>query len=336
MESGVLVSQGFKSGDKFDGWFITHYLGSINTIKFYEDGIATKGFGSFQENSNLKYKVNYKNKTSSPSLIIVKFLFETLPKLNKPGNLVEFLSNPDNITLLDELSFPYDSKTGEGDLKADYKIFSSTGLEQICKHLEYSDNKVCINYVGSYAYIGLIESSNPSKLLNGKLYLLVQPELKHSIRINETNISLNYELIGDDITLKEEGEFIIRNNHYLLEGTGEKIDGTNKYVGTFENGEIKQGILYKSNIKIYEGSFTSNKFNGFGTEWSSNGHMRYQGEYKNGKFHGNGTSYYPNAETESVEYVGNWSNDQKHGQGTLFSVSGDEIFTGEFYRDQIA
>ncbi len=333
LESGMLVSQGFKSGDKFDGWFITHNSGAINTIKFYQDGVAIKGFGSFQENSNLKYKINGEAKSLND--VIIKFLFEILPRLNKPGYLVEFLSNGDNLALLDDISFSYDTETGGEKEKSNYKIFNSSALDQVCVYLVDSDNKVCVNYVGPNAYIGLVDSSNPSKLLNGKLYLLVQPSLKHSIKINESKNSLTYELIGD-VTLKEQGDFVLRNNSYLLEGSCERIDGTNKYVGTFENGEIKQGILYKSDVKIYEGSFESRRFNGFGTEWMPNGHMRYQGDYKDGKFHGNGTSYYPNAETESVEYVGSWVNDKKHGQGTLFSVSGDEIFTGEFYRDQIA
>lgn len=334
IESGVLVSQGFKSGDKFDGWFITHELGAIKSIKFYQEGIATKGFGSFLENSNLKYKVNI---TASSSLTtITKFLFETLPKLNKPGYLVEFLSNGDNLALLENLAFTYDSEIGGEVEKSDYKIFSSTGLEQVNRYLKYSDNKVYIYYCGSNAYIGLVKLANTSKILNGKLYLLVQPDLAHQTTIIETPDSLTYELTGNDVTLKETGNFEFKGSGYVLEGLGEKIDGSNKYVGTFENGEIKKGIFYKSNVKIYEGSFDCKKFNGFGTEWLANGHMRYQGDYKNGKFHGQGTSYYPNAETESVEYVGSWSNDQKHGQGTLFSVSGDEIYSGAFYRDQIA
>lgn len=335
IESGMLVSQGFKSGDKFDGWFVTHGMGCISSIKFYQDGIATKGFVSFQENSSLKYTVKYESK--SPHISITKFLFETLPKLNKPGNLVEFLASSENLTLLDELAFPYDSETGGGYDRPDHKVYSSTGLELVCVYLKHSDSRVCVKYVGPSAYIGLIEPSNPSKLLNGRLYQLTQPGAVHEIKIDKTINSLNYELEGSDITLKEQGDFVLVNNSYVLEGPGEKTDGSNKYVGTFENGEIKQGILYKSDIKIYEGSFESRKFNGFGTEWMANGtRIKYQGDYKNGKFHGQGTSYYQNAETESVEYVGSWSNDQKHGQGTLFSVSGDEIYTGEFYRDQIA
>lgn len=336
IESGVLVSQGFKTGDKFDGWFITHEKGCIESIKFYQDSIAIKGFGSFNENLILKYSVNNTDKLASS--VITKFLFEILSKLNKPGYLVDFLSNNENIELLEELSFPYDYETGGIIAKTSYKIFSSSGLEQINIYSKNFDSQICVNYMGSTVWIGLCDLTNKSKISGGKSYILTVPQTEptHKVEIIDQSDSLTYQLIGDHVLLTEEGEFEFKNNIFKLQGSGIRIDGTNKYVGKFTNGEIEQGALYRSDKKIYDGSFVSNKFNGFGTEWFPNGRMKYEGEYKNGKFNGNGTSYYQNSETDSVEYVGNWLNDQKHGNGTLFSISGDEIFTGEFYRDQIA
>jgi len=336
IELGILVSQGFKSGDKFDGWFITHELGAIGSIKFYQDGLAIKGFGSFNENSILKYSVN--NTANLDSSVITKFLFETLPKLNKPGYLVEFLSNGENTALLEELSFPYDSETGGVLPKSSYKIFSSSGVEQINIYTTNLDNQIRINYMGLAVYIGLYDPTNKSRLSNGKCYMLTvpQPITSYKIEIIDNSNQLSYQLIGDHVLLKEEGDFELKNNSYVLQGSGIRIDGLSKYIGKFEFGDFVQGILYRSDKKIYDGPFVSNKFNGIGTEWFSNGRKKYEGEYKNGKYHGIGTSYYQNSETDAVEYVGIWINDQKHGQGTLFSVSGDEIYTGEFYRDQIA
>jgi len=338
IESGVLVSQGFKTGDTFDGWFITHELGVVSSIKFYQDSIAIKGFGIINDKSIVKYSVKNSVKSVSSNSVITNFLFEILPKLNKPGYLVEFLSNSDNIALLEELSFHYDSETGGVIARTSYKIFSYSGIEQFNIYCTNSDNQICVNYMGSTVWIGLCDLTNKSKISGGKSYILTVPqsEQKHKVEIIDQNDSLTYQLIGDHVLLTEEGNFELKNNLFKLQGSGIKIDGSNKYVGKFESGDVVQGILYKSDKKIYEGTFASNKFNGFGTEWFSNGLLKYEGEYKNGKFNGNGTSYYQKSETDAVEYVGNWVNDQKHGQGTLFSISGDEIFTGEFYRDQIS
>ena len=118
------------------------------------------------------------------------------------------------------------------------------------------------------------------------------------------------------------------------------LNGTHiEYKGLFENGQIIDGIETRSNIKIYEGKFNKyGEYDGVGTLYLSNGYIRYQGDFKNGKEHGNGSSYYQHdyINTEIIEYVGQWFNGIKHGLGTLFSIGGDEIYTGQFENDQIA
>jgi hypothetical protein len=143
-----------------------------------------------------------------------------------------------------------------------------------------------------------------------------------------------------DFECISKGEYSKSNNIWELNGQGWAIIGQKCYTGIFVANKIVEGIEQNKldQIKIYEGSFnTSGKYHGIGTEWLPLvSRVKYQGEFSNGKYHGVGSSYYHNSEYESIEYVGSWVSGYKHGQGTLFSVSGDEIYTGEFSHDQIA
>ena len=59
----------------------------------------------------------------------------------------------------------------------------------------------------------------------------------------------------------------------------------------------------------------------------------YEGEYHNSKRNGNGTSYYDGS--GNIEYVGIWKLGEKHGQGTLYTETGDLVFTGNFHYDEM-
>ncbi|MFM7856271.1 MAG: hypothetical protein ACKO96_31205 [Flammeovirgaceae bacterium] len=69
------------------------------------------------------------------------------------------------------------------------------------------------------------------------------------------------------------------------------------------------------------------KKNGFGTEYYSNGKIRYQGQYKDDEYNGQGKKIYENGDY----YIGLWNglNDNflyQHGFGTLYNQKGKIIY----------
>jgi hypothetical protein len=220
-----------------------------------------------------------------------------------------------------------------------YKIFGSNGLEQIVYFDTKADVQIQLsNYNDTTVFVAetnVLTDIETQTKINGSMWL---------VPVDKRN-NMKLELVPNGfIGLKDfecisKGEYTKTNNIWELDGQGWAVLNTKSYTGIFVENKISQGIEQNKSDKrkIYEGSFNpSGKYHGIGTEWfNSNSRIKYQGEFSNGKYHGNGSSYYPNSESESIEYVGNWVNGYKHGQGTLFSVSGDEIYTGDFNHDQI-
>jgi hypothetical protein len=168
----------------------------------------------------------------------------------------------------------------------------------------------------------------------------IQSNKRNNIKLVKGSVSSEWVPDQFEEFLVSKGEYTRFNDSVELNGEGWYKDVNKIYKGTFVLSKITDGIEEIGGKKKYEGKFNSSgKYHGVGTEFftGSNQHkVKYQGEFSNGKYHGNGSSYYSNSESESIEYVGSWVNGYKHGQGTLFSVSGDEIFTGMFDHDQIA
>ena len=324
--SGQIEYQGFQVNGEFQGWVINHSDGQISQIKFYQNNIAIKGF--------IKHKQNYIINSSEISNIsneqAYKFLFEELPKLNKQEQLQQFLSDEANIKMLEEFSFDYDLDTGERKKTKSFKKFNDKGLSSahfgdldIIVEINASTNTVFIQKSNELSRIlGSLWSVNANKINSIKLVLL-----------DENNFGL------EGFNCLAMGEFICSksNSTYELNGQGLLKAGSKEYNGMFIANKIIDGTEKSNGIKIYEGKFNSSgKYHGIGTQWNLSGKIIYQGEFSNGQFHGNGSSYYINSDTEAIEYVGQWVNNCKHGQGTLFSISGDEIFTGLFNNNQIA
>jgi antitoxin component YwqK of YwqJK toxin-antitoxin module len=92
------------------------------------------------------------------------------------------------------------------------------------------------------------------------------------------------------------------------------------------------GKLYRNNQLIYEGNFNNGKFQGSGILYE-NGLKVYEGEFENDVFWGSGISYYEI--TQNIEYDGEWVNGSKHGQGTLYSDSGEIVYSGTFHNNEI-
>ena len=92
------------------------------------------------------------------------------------------------------------------------------------------------------------------------------------------------------------------------------------------------GKLFRNNQLIYNGNFNNSKFQGSGILYH-NGLKVYEGEFENDVFWGSGISYYET--TENIEYDGEWVNGSKHGHGTLYSDSGEIVYSGTFHNNEI-
>jgi hypothetical protein len=342
--NGILSSQGFLVNGEPHGWFFIHTNGYVKSIIFYQNGKGIRGFRCIDqiESSSKTHRQTYKVNDSfvQTNESVHKFLFGELFQISKAGNLQEFLSKESNLKMLDALSFDYDLDTEGPKPNTSYKIFGIYGLEEIT----YFDSK-CNLIVQALA---INDTSVFVKQTN-----LLEPEIitkgsMWTVNIDKRN-NMKLELGLDNLwRLKDfeyisKGEYIETNSGWELEGQGLIINGSKIYYGIFALGKIAQGVE-KTKIdqkKLYEGYFNSSgKYHGEGTEWfSTTGSgfqkIKYQGEFSNGKYHGYGSSYYFNSQSDAIEYVGEWVSGYKHGNGTLFTVSGDEIYTGTFEYDQI-
>ena len=126
--------------------------------------------------------------------------------------------------------------------------------------------------------------------------------------------------------------------HYdtdLAEYTGRaKVLSTNRkemYVGDVSSGFASgEGSLYNSGgIKVYEGAFSKNKYNGEGKEYyGETGNLMYTGAFLENLYEGEGKLYYPDGVTKY--YEGEFSAGVFNGQGILYTEDGARLYEGGF------
>lgn len=96
---------------------------------------------------------------------------------------------------------------------------------------------------------------------------------------------------------------------------------------------VGDGTLYRNDgSKVYVGQFENSKFQGTGTQYYPAGQLQYTGGFSQNLYHGNGKLYRQNG---SMEYEGSFLDGMKEGEGTLYDGSNNEIFVGNFSKDQL-
>ena len=145
---------------------------------------------------------------------------------------------------------------------------------------------------------------------NGELY-------KQKIYWTDNKLKYDVTYIEDYINLLEYNNL----EEKIYEG---RANTAFKYFGL--------GKLYQNNQLKYDGYFNNGKYQGSGILYD-NGLKVYEGNFENDVFWGSGKSYYDT--TENIEYDGEWVNGSKHGQGTLYSDSGEIVYSGTFYNNEI-
>ena len=179
-----------------------------------------------------------------------------------------------------------------------------------------------------------------------------------NILISHSNFDVNGKLVLEK-EYYQNGDIRIENSYIGGELSNQKIywqDNKIKYIVSYEtdhltlieynnveekiyegraNNALKYyglGKLYANNQLKYDGNFNNSLFQGLGILYE-NGLKIYEGDFENNLYWGNGISYYENS--ENIEYEGEWVNGCKHGQGTLYSDSGEIVYSGLFHNNEI-
>ena len=94
------------------------------------------------------------------------------------------------------------------------------------------------------------------------------------------------------------------------------------YEGSWLNGVIEgNGIAKYANGLIYEGAFSHDKNNGFGTMTYSDGYV-YKGNWKNGIQEGDGEEIFPNGTVYKGKFKNNQTWNRKHENGKWVLILG--------------
>ena len=153
-----------------------------------------------------------------------------------------------------------------------------------------------------------------------------------------TYIHPDFNVNGEDVVPKFVGTY----TGYMVNGKPEGANG--KFIGSFvfnsENtyhftwegdwkngyphGKVKETFIHneiKRTKETYEGSFKNGKYDGQGTNITSE--RKYIGEWKDGRENGQGTCYYasfsePYSFSDDKKYVGEWKDGWRHGHGTMY------------------
>lgn len=107
-----------------------------------------------------------------------------------------------------------------------------------------------------------------------------------------------------------------------MHGQGREKTKDATFNGTYENGERSSGILTTDKF-TYEGDFSGNKFNGYGTIEYTSGDI-YEGYFKNGLYDGDGKY-----ETEAGVYNGEFKEGKYEGRG-IFRWKDGSYYDGEY------
>ena len=78
------------------------------------------------------------------------------------------------------------------------------------------------------------------------------------------------------------------------------------------------------------GQFKNDLRNGKGTEYYSNGNIKYDGDWINDKYEGNGKYIWENGEY----YIGQWKNGLSHGKGIEYYSNGKIKYEGDWVDDK--
>jgi hypothetical protein len=344
---GNLLSQCYKINDMIQGWYFSHFNNNITGIRFYKDNKIIKE--TYLDNSHHylseKYLKICHNKNQSNNNIH-KFLFTELPKLEKNNYLHEFLTNPNNLKMLNDIV--------SDNTPVSYKFFNSNGIyeqNEIIESYDYeftscsellfkkklNNYKVTAKFLKDKIIVGIFNTDSKfDNYKNATLYSCPNAQKIDNVNIVKSSTSDFYELesstklkmIGQCDKIYA-GDFNI--DSFYGKGWIKLINKT--YSGIFNYG-LKEGIEKKDNVKIYQGKFNDHiQYNGLGTLFLKSGSIKYEGYFLEGKFDGYGTSFYD--DTTIIEYVGQWRKNKKCGKGVLYSISGDEIYSGMFQNDQI-
>lgn len=295
----------------------------------YEGNIinGTKnGYGKYYENGALKYKGNFiddKYDGEGELYDSSSFYFGEWKFGKKNGIGKEFFNEGNFIKVEEEKD----------------NIYSQISFKSLYINLNYEF------YGFKYCYAGnFVDDQKKGK---GKLYynfnerriLIYDGEWEKGLK-NGNGIEYNlYERI------KYKGQF----SFGYYDGEGELYwNEENYYKGNFVKGEFDgYGKLYITsyylylkyhiynisretfeNIKEYNGEFSHNKKEGYGTAIYNDG-SRYQGFWKNDKYNGEGIFFKTNG-----EYItGHWVEGKKIGNMILFDKFGDFKTEGEFNED---
>lgn len=186
------------------------------------------------------------------------------------------------------------------------------------------------------------ELTGKAKVYDKKGGLLYQGKLKDGAADGTGEVYQNHQLIykGDMKDNLYEGKGTLYQNGMvkykggfgsnLYEGEGALYydNGSLKFQGTFEQGNLKKGVEYYANgMKKYSGEYTNGLFSGFASFYdkSKENKLIYSGNYKEGKKNGYGKLY----QSGSLLYDGEFLNNLYQGNGKLF-CGGKLWYDGQF------
>ena len=121
----------------------------------------------------------------------------------------------------------------------------------------------------------------------------------------------------------------VHNEEKILSSCLEKLHFCDEIVVILDKcSDQSKNIASNYTNSIYEGSWTKNGLNGFGTMVLNENNEKdgiYTGEFKDNKFHGQGKYQWHDGEI----YEGEFANSEPNGNGTLTTPSGQK-FSGKF------
>ena len=304
------------------------------------------GYGEYYENDLLVYKGNFIDGTKNGS-----GKYYENGALKYKGNFINDKYDGEG-TLYDSLSF-YFGEWKSGQKNGNGKEFFNKG--NFINEEEYpifafvpffgGNNNLNNEFYGfKYCYEGNFVDDQIKG--NGKLYykrrdnkkiLIYEGEWEDGLRNGN---GIEYDLYGKIKYIgkfsfdyyKGEGELYWNNgNYYKGNFVMGEFDGYGKlYIAKSDSDYNSIGISEETfkNIKEYEGEFSHNKKEGYGTAIFKDG-SRYQGFWKNDKFNGEGIFIKTNG-----EYItGHWEDGKKIGNMTLFNEFGEFKADGDFNED---
>lgn len=136
---------------------------------------------------------------------------------------------------------------------------------------------------------------------------------------------------------KEASKEAFTENTTLAAPMDTLIFRSSRNVRVFYFGQVSEGMANGQGTGLwseggyYFGNWLNNRRHGKGFFLWPEGD-RYEGDYQNDQRHGQGTYFWANGDY----YKGSWENNKRHGMGSLFNYKEELIFSGLWYRDEVA